>query len=360
MMLAAITPVFLIILLGILTRRSGWLSDGFFAGAEKFSFHIAFPALLFSATVKLDFQGWQAAQLAAGTLLPGLIIMALTLIGLRLAPKLPDPARSSVLQGALRPNSYFGLAVGSLLFPHELTSLLALALAICLPVVNLVAVVALSWWGGNRPGMGRVVWAILRNPIIVATLAGLLWGRLGLPLPAALGSTLDILGRAALCLGLLCVGAGLNFERHDARSLGGRNREGENRPRRAQFVPDSPPHSRCYGARSGCKLGRRGRFAARDFPAAQAPGSLALLLTSGLKLLLMPATALLLARSLALPDDITLLACFYCALPTAPNAYIMARQMGGDAPLMASLITVQTLLAIITVPLCLGWASGVP
>lgn len=302
MMLTAITPVFLIILLGILTRRTGWLSDGLFAGAEKFSFHIAFPALLFSATVKLDFQGWQAVQLAAGTLLPGLIIVALTLIGLRLAPKLPDSARSSVLQGALRPNSYFGIAVGSLLFPHELTSLLALALAICLPVVNLVAVVALSWWGSSRPAVGRVLWAILRNPIIVATLAGLFWGQLELPWPASLGNTLDILGRAALCLGLLCVGAGLNFERHNTRPL-------------------------------------------------------ALLLSSGLKLLLMPATALLLARSLALPDDITLVACFYCALPTAPNAYIMARQMGGDAPLMASLITVQTLLAVITVPLCLGWAA---
>lgn len=299
-MLSAILPVFLIILLGILTRTSGWLSDGFFAGAEKFSFHIAFPALLFSATAKLDIVGTTAAQLALGTLLPSAAIVLITLLGLLLTPSLPGPARSSVLQGALRPNSYFGIAVGSLLFPAELTSLLALALALCLPVVNLVAVVALSWWSGRRPAIGTVLLAILRNSIIVATLAGLLWGRLGLPLPTAIGATLDILGRAALCLGLLCVGAGLSFSREQARPM-------------------------------------------------------TLLITSSLKLLLMPAITVLVAHLLHLPAEVTTVACFYGALPTAPNAYIMARQMGGDAPLMAALITVQTLLAALTVPLCLNW-----
>ncbi|MDO5101693.1 MAG: AEC family transporter [Lautropia sp.] len=301
-MLSAILPVFLIILLGILTRYGGWLSDGFFAGAEKFSFHIAFPALLFSATAKLDIEGTTAAQLALGTLLPSAAIVLITLLGLLLNTSLPGPARSSVLQGALRPNSYFGIAVGSLLFPAQLTSLLALALALCLPVVNLVAVVALSWWSGRRPAIGTVVLAILRNPIIVATLAGLLWGRLGLPLPTAVAGTLDILGRAALCLGLLCVGAGLSFRREQARPM-------------------------------------------------------TLLITASLKLLLMPAIAVLVARLLHLPPEVATVACFYGALPTAPNAYIMARQMGGDAPLMAALITVQTLLAALTVPLCLSWLS---
>ena len=52
-----------------------------------------------------------------------------------------------------------------------------------------------------------------------------------------------------------------------------------------------------------------------------------------------------------LTPPVALAACFYCALPTAPNAYIMARQMGGDTRLMASLITVQTLLAALTLPL---------
>ena len=301
-MLDAILPVFLVVLLGVAIRQGRWLPVEFFAAAEKFCFFIAFPALLFLATVRLEFSGQVAAQLALATLLPGAAIVVLTLAGLRLLPALPGPSRSSVLQGALRPNSYFGIAVGSLFLPQASASLLALALALCLPVVNLVAVVALSWWSGQRPDFRRVLSAIARNPIILATLSGLLWGHLGLPLPAAWATTLDILGRSALCLGLLCVGGGLVFE-------------------------------------------RRG----------QRPGLL--LATSALKLVLMPWLAVLLGHWLGLPAAVVTVACFYCALPTAPNAYIMARQMGGDAPLMASLITVQTLLAAVTVPLCLGWAG---
>jgi predicted permease len=57
---------------------------------------------------------------------------------------------------------------------------------------------------------------------------------------------------------------------------------------------------------------------------------------------------------------VALAACFYCALPTAPNANIMAKQMGGDTRLMAALITVQTLLAALTLPLSgqfLAWMA---
>lgn len=298
-MSAAILPVLLLILLGVAIRQSRWLPAEFFSSIEKFSFFIAFPALLFSATAQLEFQGAMAAQLALGSLLPSALIVLLTALGLLFAPALPGPSRSSVMQGAMRPNSYFGIAVGSLFFPAELTSLLVLTLALCLPVVNLVSVVVLCWWSGQKPNFRTVLWTIARNPIILSTLAGLAWAQTGWPLPHALLATLKILGQAALCLGLLCVGGGLIFSRQGQRPL-------------------------------------------------------ALLLTSALKLLLMPLLAFVTCRALGLPDPVTTVACFYCALPTAPNAYIMARQMGGDAPLMASLITVQTLLAIVTVPLCMG------
>ena len=42
------------------------------------------------------------------------------------------------------------------------------------------------------------------------------------------------------------------------------------------------------------------------------------------------------------------------AIATAPSAYVMARQLGGNARLMAALIAVQTLLSMVTLPLVLG------
>jgi malonate transporter len=295
-MLDAILPVFFIILLGAAVRRWEWMPESFFQGIEKFSYNIAFPALLFAGTARLSFHSGVVGQLAMATLVPTAVILLLALAALLLARSLPPAARSSVVQGAVRPNTYFGIAVSSLLFDHATAGLVMLALALCLPAVNVISIVALCWWSGKRPDLRQVALTLARNPIILSTLAGVLYSLSGLALPPVLGNTLDILGRAALCLGLLCVGGGLVFSMEGLR-----------------------------------------------------PATLGM--TSVLKLVLLPVAALLVCTRAGLAPAVTLAACFYCALPTAPNAYIMAKQMGGDARLMASLITVQTLLALVTVPL---------
>jgi hypothetical protein len=47
----------------------------------------------------------------------------------------------------------------------------------------------------------------------------------------------------------------------------------------------------------------------------------------------------------------------FAALPASPAAYVLARQLGGDAPLMAAVITAEVLLAVVTVPAILAWAT---
>ncbi|MES2074748.1 MAG: AEC family transporter [Pseudomonadota bacterium] len=294
-MLASIVPVFLIILLGVAIRHFRWLPEDFFPSVEKFSYNIAFPALLFGGAAKLSFRSGQVGELALATLLPTAVVVALTLLALLAARALPDAARSSVVQGAMRPNTYFGIAVSTLFFEPEAAALVMLALALCLPVVNIVSIVALSWWSGGKTDYAKVGRTLAGNPIILSTLGGVLFSLAGLALPAPLANTLDILGRAALCLGLLCVGGGLVF------SLQGL------RPQVLGW-------------------------------------------TAALKLLALPLVAAKVCLLFAVSTPVALAACFYCALPTAPNAYIMARQLGGDARLMASMITLQTLLAAFTVP----------
>jgi predicted permease len=46
------------------------------------------------------------------------------------------------------------------------------------------------------------------------------------------------------------------------------------------------------------------------------------------------------------------------AVPTSPSAYVMARQMGGDAPLLAQIITLQTILAAVTMPIAIALAAA--
>ena len=294
-MLASIVPVFLLIMLGVAIRQARWMPDDFFPSMEKFSYFIAFPALLFTGTARLDFQGRLVGELALATLLPTFAVVGLALLVLRFWRALPDASRSSVVQGAMRPNSYFGIAVSALFFPPQTAGLVMLALALCLPVVNVISILALSWWSGSKAQLGKVLRTLAGNPIILSTLAGMAASVSGLALPAPLMNTLDILGKSALALGLVCVGSGLVFSLEGLR-----------------------------------------------------PAALAF--SSALKLLVLPLAAAQVCAWSGVSPAVTLAACFYCALPTAPNAYIMARQLGGDARLMASLITMQTLLAAITIP----------
>lgn len=295
-MLASIIPVFLIILLGVAIRHYEWLPETFFPSIEKFSYNIAFPALLFASTARLSFAGSQVGELALATLLPTFIIIGVTLLAMPSARDLPGASRSSVVQGAMRPNTYFGLAVSSLFFDAGTAALVMLSLALCLPVVNVVSIIALSCWSGNKVDVRQIFRTLARNPIILSTLAGMLVSLSGLTIPLPLMNTLDILGKSALCLGLVCVGSGLVFSLQGLRPV-------------------------------------------------------ALGWTSLLKLVALPLVAAKVCVLFGVSGSVALAATFYCALPTAPNAYIMAKQLGGDTRLMAALITLQTLLAIVTVPL---------
>ena len=76
-----------------------------------------------------------------------------------------------------------------------------------------------------------------------------------------------------------------------------------------------------------------------------------------LKLAAMPAIAILIGLGCGLSGtNLSVVAC--CAsVPASSNSYVLARQMGGDAPLMAQILTFQTALAVITMPVVLGLVS---
>lgn len=115
----AILPVLLIIALGVAIRRYGWLPPAFFPAIEKFSYNICVPALLFSGIARLSFRSAQVAELTLATLLPTVLVALATLLALWPARALPAASRSSVVQGAVRPNTYFDIAVSSLLFARR-------------------------------------------------------------------------------------------------------------------------------------------------------------------------------------------------------------------------------------------------
>jgi hypothetical protein len=178
-------------------------------------------------------------------------------------------------------------------------ALSAVALLTLIPLVNVLCVLVLSRHGRHGGGLGRVGLELIKNPLILACAAGMLLSLLDLPLPGVLMELLAILGKAALPLGLLAVGAGLRF----------------------------------HGV---------------------GPCSLPVALASLAHLVALPLAAYGCARLLGASGPMVTTALIYTAIPVSVSAFILARQMGGDHQVMALIITAQTVLSALTMPLVLA------
>ena len=292
----AVFPVFLLILLGYVLRRRGWLADGFWEPAERLCYFVLLPALLLSSLARADFGALPAAAMAAAVVL-AILAMTVLLLAVQLAGRGDGPAFTAVLQTAIRPNTYIGLSIPFALYGEAGLTIAALIVAAVVPTVNLISVAALVRYGGHYAGQSpSLARAVLLNPLILACLAGLLLNLSGLGLPQVIDETLAILARAALPLALLAVGAGLDLAA--AKASGGR-----------------------VAAAVVLKL-------------------------AGLPLLTAMFCWLLDVGGVAWS-----VAMIFNALPAATSAYILARQMGGAPGLVANILTVQALAAAVTLPL---------
>jgi len=302
----ALIPVFLVIALGHYVRRAGFPGEDFWPLLDRVVYFILFPALLIHSLVSSDFSNIPVPNMAAA-LFAGLITMSLFLIALRPVISGPmgqsGPAFTSIFQGATRWNSFVALAASFALFGNEGLALAAVGIGVLVPTVNVLCVFILMRYAGDDPASFRLLARLLiRNPLVLACAAGIFLNASGIGLWEPLLSGVDILGRAALALGLLAVGAGLDLS----------------------------------------------RLSDQGTPIA---------FTTGLRLLVMP---LLMAGWCWVfdVDGVARMVAILCgAVPGATASYVLARQLGGDAPLMASLITASTLGAMITMPAMI-WLLG--
>ncbi|MCW8884973.1 MAG: AEC family transporter [Motiliproteus sp.] len=292
----ALGPVFALVIIGYGCRRLNFPGEGFWPLAERFVYYLLFPSLLVYklATTPLRQLDLSEAMTAIVALLVISSLLALLLAKLL---KMSAAATSSFYQGGVRFNTYVGLAAAAELFGD--TGLLwgALFLAVMIPLVNVACIgvfaVVGSQQGGSR--LASLVSGLLKNPLIIACMVGIALNLTGVGLPLGVEPVLALLSPVALPLGLLAVGVGLDLK---ALSRGGIN----------------------------------------------------LWLCCLFKLVLYPLLFLAIARTLDLDVTATQVLLVFALLPTAPTAYILARQLGGDAPMMAAVITLQTLLAMVTMP----------
>ncbi len=299
--LGAIGPIFALILIGYGLRRAPWLPEPFWLGAERVVYWVLFPALLVTSLGAIDWVKLPVTGIAVAVV-GSLLAMTVLSLAAATALRLQAPQVTSVVQGSLRPNIYIGFAAASALWGPTGLGLLSLAVAIGIPLVNLIAVILLSRYGSGAPSWSQTLRQIILNPIILGCLAGILLSLSPARLPVPVSDTLKLLGQASLPLALLSVGASLDFSM------------------------------------------------LRD---ARIPIGVA---TLG-KLFVLPALTFGLCRALGLDPIATAICTLFNALPPSPSSYVMARAMGGDHRLMAAILTFQTVISSFSLPLILMYQS---
>lgn len=299
-LIAGIVPVFFLIAIGYGLRKSNFLPDATWRPIEKLSINLLYPGFLIPAIWDADLSSGSAGAAGGSAVTAVIIVGALTLLAKPLM-KIDGPAFTSVFQGTIRWNSFVFLPVIQSAFGAEGLALAAVMIACIIPVTNIACVAVLARWGTDQRGVSPLALtkAMLSNPILVACLTGLALNLLNVPPIPGISDTLKLLGGAALPLGLIVAGAGLSFA----------------------------------------------EVARRKWTVAG---------VTVVKLGFMPPLMWGLCVLYG-GDELAQGTALLCgAAPGAAAAYLLARQMGGDAPLMAGIVAATTVGSALGIPLLLA------
>lgn len=291
----SLVPLIGLILIGYFLKQKSYLTDEFWAGAEKLNYFVFFPAMLFGNLAQADIH----MEMVSKILVILLVVFPIACVVLYILKRIfqtPTRRFGVYVQSNVRFNTYIGLAVVASLFPAEGMTIFALLLAISIPVVNIISVLALT--DHENMNFRAVIISLLKNPLILGCLVGVLYNVSGLPLWKGAESLIYQLAICSLPMGLMCVGAAL------------------------QFVA----------------------LKKESFP---------LMINTLSRLCLMPILAWLVCKILGFNALETQIFILYFALPTASAAYILTKVLGGDSQLMAGVISLQIIGAAITLPIVL-------
>jgi malonate transporter and related proteins len=295
---SSLLPVFLAIVAGSLLRRTIMPDEAHWIGLERLTYYVLFPALIIESLARADLASVPALGVG-GALFCAILAVAALLIVLQPAlarREISGPTFTSIFQGAVRWNTMVALGVAGSLYGRTGITLTSVAIVAMIPVVNVLCVYVLARHAAQTPpAAAPIVRALAANPLIGACVVGIALNLAHVPLPDAVFGFFTMLGRASVALGLLLVGSGL-----EVRMLG------------------------------------------RTEPAT--------LLAVFMKLALMPACAIALGKLFGLAGTDLAVVAICASVPSATSSYLLARQMGGDAPIMAHMLALQTVLAAATMP----------
>lgn len=290
-------PDFSLILAGFLICRFTALGRNVWEPVESLVYYVLFPVLLFTAIVRSPLDVREASSLISAGVAMGVsgIAMAYALPYMPVLSRYIDRREhAGAAQVAFRFNSFIALALAERLEGARGLQLVAVLIGVCVPLFNVAAV-----WQMAKHGQSGFVRALVRNPLIIGTAAGLAANLAGLHIPDFAEPTFVRIGNASIALGLMTAGAGLQL-----------------------------------GSMAANKALTVSVLSIRHF--------------------LTPLVGFGLARAFGLDAVQTTVLLAFSALPTASSAYVLAARMGYNGAYVAGLVTLSTVLGMVSLPFALG------
>ena len=289
----AVLPMCLIMALGYGTRRLGWIRREEIFAINKIAFRIFLPCLLYYNVYCSDLSGSFDPLLMAYAVGGVLLTFGLSLGYTLLTEKLPE-RRGVMIQGMFRSNYVImGIPVATALLGSDQLGTVSILIAVVVPLFNMLAVVVLEVFRGQKPKPLHILGQIVKNPLVIGSVLGILTLAAGIRLPHILEQTIQNVSAIASPLQLFLLGAFFQF--------------------------------------SGLKTYRRELVTVSVAKLIVSPG------------LFLGLGALLGFRGVAF---VSLIGIF--ASPTAVNSFTMAQQMGGDAELAGDIVVTTSAVSILT------------
>jgi malonate transporter len=292
-----VMPIFLSIFIGKIIRLYLVKSNEAWLEINKIAYWLLFPCFLFSKISTLDLNiNHLSGYIYA--LIVGFFIALISAYFFAKINSIKAAALTSILQGAGRHNTFIGLSISVQLFGSIGASIGIIATAILVPLSNfiLVTLMVILLKKNSRNSQIAIIIEIFRNPIIISILLGFLVNFLGLSGDPVFYELTHILGLASLPVILLCVGANIKL---------------------SGLSQHSKP----------------------------------ILISLVSKMILFPLSTFWACQLFDLSQQMTIIAVIFAACPTSPSSFPLAKQLGGDASLMSTIISLQTLLSVVSIPL---------
>lgn len=286
---SALIPVFSLILLGFFFKKISFPSNEFWPMADKLTYYILMPTLLIHELSKAKFQSDSIDFVLASILAIFVSLFVLILFNKIFPTK--NSSFTSIVQGGIRFNTYVFLALSGSIFGSEGLVLSAIILTFAIPILNILCISIFALYSSNNKlDFKYLIKSIISNPLIISCFIGGVINYFDVQLPLSVDNLFQILSKAALPLGLLSIGYALVL--NEIKSA-----------KKDLFVS-------CF-----------------------------------VKFIILPFCIYIFGNMFNLDELMIAILVLFAILPTAPTSFILARQLGGNVPLMTTIITVQTILS---------------